>query len=69
MTDINKNHTNDVASPCIRNCCLNEEDVCLGCFRHVDEICEWGSATNERRNDILKDSRQRKDIHDEKWSS
>ncbi|MCK5359347.1 MAG: DUF1289 domain-containing protein, partial [Gammaproteobacteria bacterium] len=22
-----------VASPCVDNCCLNEEDVCMGCFR------------------------------------
>lgn len=42
-----KNET--IASPCVRNCCLNEEDVCLGCFRHIDEILAWGTATNEQK--------------------
>ncbi|WP_239649575.1 DUF1289 domain-containing protein [Methylocucumis oryzae] len=22
-----------IDSPCVRNCCLNNDDVCLGCFR------------------------------------
>jgi predicted Fe-S protein YdhL (DUF1289 family) len=42
-----------VPSPCIRNCCLDGDDICLGCFRHVDEIVEWGAATDERRQKIL----------------
>ncbi|POC29789.1 DUF1289 domain-containing protein [Vibrio vulnificus] len=28
-------------NPCIRHCCLNEEDVCLGCGRHLNEILGW----------------------------
>ncbi|WP_448246808.1 DUF1289 domain-containing protein [Thalassotalea agariperforans] len=49
-----------IASPCIRNCCLNEEDVCLGCFRHIDEILAWGKATNEQKLTILSTVEQRK---------
>lgn len=56
MTDNNKNQ---IKSPCIRNCCLNENDVCLGCFRHVDEIIEWGSAEKKRRESILENARKR----------
>jgi uncharacterized protein len=26
------------ASPCIRNCCLDAAEVCLGCGRHLQEI-------------------------------
>jgi len=43
----------DIASPCIRSCCLDEEDICLGCFRHVEEIMEWSTATPERKREIL----------------
>lgn len=68
MMNSNKKLSNEVASPCIRNCCLNEEDICLGCFRHVDEICEWGSAGNERRKIILHNSKKRKVIHMKKYS-
>lgn len=31
-----------VKSPCVRNCCLGEDDICLGCFRTIDEITSWG---------------------------
>lgn len=42
-----------VASPCVRNCCLDDEDVCLGCHRTVTEIMAWGSAGNAERRVIL----------------
>jgi len=29
-------------SPCIRNCCLDDDLTCLGCFRSLEEIKEWG---------------------------
>lgn len=62
------NKTKDkVESPCIRNCCLNEDDVCLGCFRHVDEIIEWGSADNGRRECILGNAKKRRVEHTAKW--
>lgn len=62
------NKTKDqIESPCIRNCCLNEHDVCLGCFRHVDEIIEWGSTNNRRRECILDDAKKRRAEHTAKW--
>jgi len=52
-----------VASPCIRNCCLDEHDICLGCFRSLEEIVAWGDADNQRRREILSNAtrRQKKD--------
>jgi|TARA_R110000803_G_C11957163_1_gene318297 predicted Fe-S protein YdhL (DUF1289 family) len=29
-------------SPCIGTCTLNEDNVCIGCGRHIDEITEAG---------------------------
>lgn len=43
----------EVSSPCIRNCCLDAEDVCLGCFRNITEICAWTSYTDEERASVL----------------
>lgn len=64
------NKTKDkIESPCIRNCCLNEGDVCLGCFRHVDEIIEWGSANNGRREYILENAKKRRVEHTAKWKT
>ncbi|GAB2920098.1 DUF1289 domain-containing protein [Rheinheimera gaetbuli] len=40
-------------SPCVRNCCLDQQDTCLGCGRLLDEIIEWHSADAPRRAQIL----------------
>ncbi|HEY9199111.1 MAG TPA: DUF1289 domain-containing protein [Gammaproteobacteria bacterium] len=48
-----------VASPCVRNCCLDDQDICLGCHRSVDEIIAWGPASNAERRAILERARQR----------
>jgi predicted Fe-S protein YdhL (DUF1289 family) len=42
-----------VESPCIRVCALDDDDVCLGCFRDLAEICAWGTAGNDERRRIL----------------
>ena len=42
-----------VASPCVRNCCLDERDVCLGCGRSLDEIRAWSEADDSERLNIL----------------
>ena len=48
-----------VASPCVRNCCLDDDDVCLGCHRTLDEIMAWGGASNDERRAILDRAAQR----------
>ena len=52
-----------VESPCIGNCCLDDSLICLGCFRSLDEIKEWGVADQGRRLVILKNARLRKEAH------
>ena len=42
-----------VKSPCIEVCSLNNEDVCIGCYRTANEIIEWFSANDERKQEIL----------------
>nr|WP_035477397.1 DUF1289 domain-containing protein [Aliagarivorans taiwanensis] len=42
-----------VESPCVRNCCLNEQDICLGCYRHIDEIVRWSAASDQEKLAIL----------------
>ncbi len=44
---------NKTLSPCVRNCCLNEKDICLGCFRHLDEITGWQRFTDQQKIAIL----------------
>ncbi|EGR1037994.1 DUF1289 domain-containing protein [Vibrio cholerae] len=40
-------------SPCVRHCCLDDKDLCIGCGRTLDEICCWSSATNSEKQELL----------------
>ena len=33
------------ASPCTGICSLNDDDICVGCGRTIDEIVGWASLT------------------------
>ena len=49
----------NVPSPCVRNCCLDENDICLGCYRSIAEILRWGKATDAEKTEILVRCRRR----------
>lgn len=49
-----------VKSPCISTCRLDEARVCIGCFRHVEDIREWRSADDQRRRDICAEAGARR---------
>lgn len=44
---------NEIPSPCVSNCCLDDNDMCLGCCRVLDEILIWGQADDKQKHDIL----------------
>ena len=37
------------ASPCVNICTLDEQDVCTGCLRTLDEIGAWGMLSAEEQ--------------------
>ena len=44
----------EVASPCVRNCCLDPESGwCMGCGRTIEEITGWMAASSDERRAIL----------------
>lgn len=49
-----------IESPCIRNCCLDENNICLGCFRALDEIVVWTKSDDACRQTILANARMRR---------
>lgn len=54
-------------SPCVRNCCLDADDICLGCFRSLGEIVRWASATENEQRTILANAEQRRAEHDQRF--
>lgn len=53
------NSSNNIKSPCSRNCCLNQQNICLGCFRHIDEIIAWQSYSEQNKEQIMLVCQQR----------
>jgi predicted Fe-S protein YdhL (DUF1289 family) len=50
----------NIVSPCVRNCCLNEQGICLGCFRSIDEILQWKDAAEQQKQEIINLANARK---------
>lgn len=50
----------NIKKPCIRQCCLNEEDVCVGCFRTFDDMLQWHKANAKEKTKMLQMAEERK---------
>ncbi len=49
----------EVRSPCINVCVLDDEDVCEGCYRSIEEIRDWQAMDNDARRVTLRRSWER----------
>lgn len=56
----------DINRPCVRRCSLNEEEVCLGCFRTFNDMLLWNKATVEEKQEMLRVAERRKLEHAKK---
>jgi predicted Fe-S protein YdhL (DUF1289 family) len=54
------NVNNKELSPCIRNCGLDENDICVGCNRSISEIMGWRDIPDSQKKVILARCSQRK---------
>ena len=46
-------------SPCISVCLLDEDDICVGCYRSAEEITDWFTATAEEKRVMLRRAQER----------
>jgi predicted Fe-S protein YdhL (DUF1289 family) len=42
-----------VPSPCVSICALDDEDICVGCFRSGREISDWGKLSDDEKRAVL----------------
>jgi predicted Fe-S protein YdhL (DUF1289 family) len=54
-----QNKDNQIASPCVRQCCLDQQDICLGCHRSLDEILAWHTMDQQQKSALLETLQQR----------
>jgi predicted Fe-S protein YdhL (DUF1289 family) len=52
--------TEPVASPCVRICCLDDNDVCLGCGRTLDEIRRWSEMSEAQKRATVEQAAERR---------
>jgi predicted Fe-S protein YdhL (DUF1289 family) len=50
----------DIKSPCIKVCKYDDDRVCVGCYRTMNEITRWPFMTDQQKTDSLKDAALRK---------
>ena len=43
----------NLTSPCIASCKLNDEEICLGCKRTIDEIVKWRTYTDNQKLAVI----------------
>ncbi len=49
----------DVRSPCVSICALDEEDVCVGCYRSGEEISRWSQMGCDEKRQVMQRVRER----------
>jgi predicted Fe-S protein YdhL (DUF1289 family) len=52
---------NRARSPCVSICALDENDLCIGCHRSLDEIMNWPRLDNDERLKVLEKVAQREE--------
>lgn len=52
-----------IDTPCIRQCCLNENDICMGCFRTLDDMKIWRKSTQKEKLEMLQHAKVRREEH------
>ena len=48
-------------SPCVSICVLDDNDVCVGCYRSADEVTDWTMSTAEQKRAILRRAQDRRE--------
>ncbi len=49
-----------ILSPCTRACTLDQSDICIGCYRSINEICGWQNMRDIQKQATLKRCQQRR---------
>lgn len=49
-----------INSPCISQCKLNEDNLCISCYRYNPEIIVWKNLNDLARQCVIDNSNRRK---------
>lgn len=51
---------NEIKSPCILECNLNENNICTGCYRHKCEIVTWKNLNDLAKQCVIDNANKKK---------
>ncbi len=54
-----------VASPCVRRCALDQDEVCVGCGRTLEDIRQWRTMSEAQRAECVAQAEVRR--HERDW--
>ena len=54
------NDPNKIPSPCIHVCVRDLDDICMGCYRNIDEIRGWYKFSDEEKLQVIKNTEKRR---------
>lgn len=58
-TDLQGDAPRPTPSPCVRQCTLNDDDVCMGCGRTLDDITGWWAMNDADKAACVARGRER----------
>jgi uncharacterized protein len=50
-----------VKSPCQLICTYDDERICIGCYRSMEEVSNWDSLTNEEKQKVIDNTNKRRE--------
>ncbi len=50
----------EVKNPCIQVCRYDDDGVCVGCYRTMQEAANWIFLSTEQKTEILRKTEERK---------
>jgi predicted Fe-S protein YdhL (DUF1289 family) len=56
----------NIKSPCIHVCTKDENGICLGCYRSIDEIRSWYNSSDDEKLKIIAEAGKRRNEFDKK---
>lgn len=54
-----------IESPCVACCKLDEHKVCVGCYRHINEIVDWNRRSEAELAAIMQQVALRKATYEQ----
>lgn len=52
----------EIASPCMKICQRDSQDVCFGCRRTLEEIENWYQYSEEEKAEVIEKTYQRSNV-------